>query len=171
RIHATDTARFTRLRDGLAGRDLTSARQCPATPVVAELLETLAAEPRVLAHSDFWSGNVLWADDGTLTGVIDWAGGCLAPRGFDVSWCRLDLHLLHGPALADVFLDAYERASGVRVANVEAWDLFAVRNSHAWVETWTDNYVPLGRTDLTPAALRARHTAWTTRCLRAFYRA
>ncbi|RFU40284.1 aminoglycoside phosphotransferase family protein [Actinomadura logoneensis] len=170
RVHATDLAPLTRLRNGLADSYPPSLRRGPAAPLVTEFAGTLAAEPRVLTHRDFWSGNVLWADDGTLTGVVDWAGGCLAPRGFDVSWCRLDLHLLHGPSAADAFLDAYERASGVRVTNVAAWDLFAVRNSHLWVETWTDNYVPLGRPDLTPAALRALHTEWTTRCLDAFYR-
>ncbi|MEV5568963.1 aminoglycoside phosphotransferase family protein [Spirillospora sp. NPDC052269] len=170
RVHATDTASLTHLRDGLARANASSARRGPAAPVVEEHLETLVAEPRVLTHYDFWSGNVLWAGDGTLTGVIDWAGGCLAPRGFDVSWCRLDLHLLHGPDAADAFLHAYCQGVGAPVANLELWDLFVARNSHISVETWTDNYVPLGRRDLTPAALRARHTAWTARCMELFQR-
>ncbi|MFC4906079.1 phosphotransferase family protein [Actinomadura gamaensis] len=165
RVHSVRPARLGHLRDGLAGPPRPSA-QNPAACIVAENLSTLTAEPRVLTHFDFWSGNVLWAGDGTLTGVIDWAGGCLAPRGFDVSWCRLDLHLLHGPDVADAFLRAYEQAAGLPVANVELWDLFAVRNSRASVGSWAGNYVPLGRDDLTPAALRARHAGWEKRCLR-----
>lgn len=87
----------------------------------------------VLTHYDFWAGNVLWQGD-TLTGVVDWSGASLAPRGFDVGWCRLDLVLL---------------------------DVFAVPDSHHAVEGWLPNHHDLGRTDLTPRDLRDRHTAWT----------
>ncbi len=40
------------------------------------------------------------------------------------------------------------------------WDLFALTNSHRSVETWQTNYRDLGRTDMTPANLRQRHTDW-----------
>jgi len=39
--------------------------------------------PSVLTHHDFWSGNTLW-QRGVLTGVVDWAGAAVGPRGFDV---------------------------------------------------------------------------------------
>jgi hypothetical protein len=39
------------------------------------------------------------------------------------------------------------------------WD-----DSHHAVETWLPNYHPFGRTDLTAANLRERHTRWTDHC-------
>ncbi|MQY10011.1 hypothetical protein SRB5_01150 [Streptomyces sp. RB5] len=144
-----------------------SDTDAPAAAIMATHGPLLAEEPRVLTHYDFWSGNVLWQDD-QLTGIVDWSGASLAPRGFDVSWCRLDLVLLHGPFAAEAFLSAYEEASGMPVPSMALWDLFALTNSHRSVETWLPNYHDLGRTDLTTAELRRRHTAWTDDCLASY---
>ena len=146
RIHAVPLARLTGLRDGMPG---------------AAYGHRLADQPPVLTHYDYWSGNVLW-QQATLTGAVDWSGACRAPRGFDVSWCRLDLVLLHGRATADVFLAAYEKAAGAAMPDMALWDLFALTNSHHTVETWLPNYHDLGRTDLTAADLRERHTRHLT---------
>jgi len=120
-----------------------------------------AGQPRVLTHFDYWSGNVLW-DGPDLTGIVDWSGASLAPRGFDVAWCRLDLVLLHGPAVADAFLTAYEQATATEVADIRLWDLYALDSSRDRIETWEPNYTSLGRTDLTGPELRARHTRWAS---------
>lgn len=129
-----------------------------ATPAPA--LREWGDEPgRVLTHYDYWSGNVLW-DGPKLSGIVDWSGACRAPRGFDVSWCRLDLVLLHGTEVAAVFLDAYERAAGTAIPGVRRWDLLALDSSRERIETWEPNYTGLGRHDLTGAELRARHTRW-----------
>jgi aminoglycoside phosphotransferase (APT) family kinase protein len=137
RIHATPLEKLSHLRDGIAGP--------PGEPV--------------LTHYDYWSGNVLW-DGPTLTGIVDWSGAAKAPRGFDVAWCRLDLVLLHGPDVADVFLRAYQ-ANATAVPDIGAWDRFALESSRERVETWEPNYTSLGRTDLTGPELRARHTRWS----------
>jgi aminoglycoside phosphotransferase (APT) family kinase protein len=144
RIHAVHIAGLTGLRDGLW----------------AESAAVQDDPERVLTHFDFWSGNVLWQGE-TLTGVVDWSGAGRAPRGLDVSWCRLDLVILHGPEVADEFLAAYERAAGAPLADPAGWDLFALAHSRETVETWLPNYHDLGRTDLTAAGLRSRHTQWT----------
>lgn len=136
----------------------------PAAPILATHGRRLAEQQPVLTHYDYWSGNVLWQDD-VLTGIVDWSGASLAPRGFDVSWCRLDLVLLHGPATADMFLNAYQDAAEEAACEVTLWDLFALTNSHRTVETWLPNYHDLGRTDLTAADLRQRHTDWSTASL------
>ncbi|HEX4223685.1 MAG TPA: aminoglycoside phosphotransferase family protein [Pseudonocardiaceae bacterium] len=145
RVHATPQDRIAQLRDGM----------CAAGHVPLD-------QPSVLTHYDFWTGNVLW-DGPTITGVIDWSGASRAPRGFDVSWCRLDLVLLHDHATADTFLAAYQDAAGQEVPDIGRWDDFALANSRRSVETWLPNYHDLGRTDLTAADLRARHTAWARR--------
>lgn len=136
----------------------------PAADIVAANWEILASTPMALAHHDFWSGNVVW-DHEILTGVVDWSGGCLAPPGLDAGWCRLDLYLLHGQAIADTFLDAYNTAIGSARRDPLLWDLWAVARSHEIVETWVPNYRDLGRTDLTAAQLRSRHAAWTAHLL------
>ncbi|MFC4052747.1 phosphotransferase [Actinomadura syzygii] len=47
------------------------------------------------------------------------------------------------------------------------WDGDALTGVIDWaVETWWPNYHDLGRTDLTPQALRTLHTSWTQRGLR-----
>ncbi len=118
----------------------------------------------MLTHSDYWSGNVVWRD-GALTGIVDWSGGAHGPRGFDVSWCRLDLYLLFGDSVADVFLGAYEDAIGHPLSDIALSDGWALARSYDRVETWTPNYRLLGRADLDERELRRRHSEWTARLL------
>jgi aminoglycoside phosphotransferase (APT) family kinase protein len=118
----------------------------------------------VLTHSDYWSGNVVWRD-GVLTGIVDWSGAARGPRGFDVGWCRLDLYLLFGERIADVFLAAYENAIGHPLDDAPLWDGWALARSHEGVTSWVPNYAPLGRADLDEQELRRRHAQWTARRL------
>lgn len=167
RVHAVPVAHLGELRDGAATAASSAAdayATAPAAPILAAHGHRLADQPLVLTHYDFWSGNVLWQDR-QLTGIVDWSGASRAPRGYDVSWCRLDLVLLHGPTAAEVFLTAYERAAAEPVPELALWDLFALTNSHRAVESWLPNYHDLGRTDLSTSELRARHTAWTEHSL------
>lgn len=164
RIHAVPLTRFGQLRDGMVAASPSATGQAPAAAVLAADGPRLLVQEQVLTHYDYWSGNVLWRGQ-TITGVVDWSGVSRAPRGFDVSWCRLDLVLLHGEAAAEIFLAAYQQASEAAVPEIALWDLFALTNSHRAVETWLPNYLSLGRTDLTATDLRARHTAWTRTCL------
>jgi aminoglycoside phosphotransferase (APT) family kinase protein len=165
RVHAVPRGRLAGFRDGMAA---VRSGTGPAAAALAGHAGRLATRPRVLAHGDFWSGNVLWQAE-VVTSVIDWSGAVLAPRGYDIGWCRLDLALLHGPggAAADAFSAAYGEASGAPPVDVALWDLFALARSHRTVGTWAPNYAGLGRGDLTAGELRRRHAAWTARCLRA----
>jgi aminoglycoside phosphotransferase (APT) family kinase protein len=132
----------------------------PTAATVVEHWDRINSAPRVLTHYDFWSGNVLWDHD-VLSGVVDWTGGGSGPAGLDVGWGRLDLYLLYDVRIADVFLAAYQAATGT-VIDSRLWDLWAVARSFSIVESWDGNYAPLGRADLTSAELRRRHTQWTT---------
>ncbi len=136
-------------------------------PLAAEVRSRwtqVTAAPQVLTHYDYWSGNVVWRD-GRLTGIVDWSGGARGPRGFDLGWCRLDLVLLFGEQLADVFLSAYEVTIGQTIGDMVLWDGWAIARSHDAVETWALNYAPLGRTDLDETELRRGHSRWTERLL------
>jgi aminoglycoside phosphotransferase (APT) family kinase protein len=136
----------------------------PAAEETRSNWSRITASPDVLTHSDYWSGNVVWRD-GALTGIVDWSGGARGPRGFDVGWCRLDLYLLFSDSVADIFLAAYEDATGHPLAGISLWDGWALARSYDSVETWTPNYQPLGRADLDERELRRRHSQWTTRLL------
>jgi aminoglycoside phosphotransferase (APT) family kinase protein len=134
-------------------------------PLAAEVRSRwsqVVASPEVLAHCDYWSGNVVWRD-GRLTGIVDWSGGSRGPRGFDLGWCRLDLVLLFDEQIADEFLAAYEAGIGQAVGGIRLWDCWAAARSDDGVESWVPNYLPLGRPDLDEAELRRRHARWTAR--------
>jgi aminoglycoside phosphotransferase (APT) family kinase protein len=134
----------------------------PLAPEVQSRWAQLIVAPDVLAHCDYWSGNVVWCD-GRLTGIVDWSDAARGPRGFDLGWCRLDLVLLFDEQIADVFLRAYEAAVDQPIGDMILWDAWAVARSHSSVETWVPNYAPLGRPDLDAHELRRRHLRWTNR--------
>ena len=116
-------------------------------PVPDGVLEAIATLPSVqteqvvFSHCDFHPGNVL-VDDGVVTGVVDWNGARLGPRGFDVALTRCDLAIEPGGDAPARFLAAYEEASGVRVAHLAAWDALAgaraIEHGEGWVDAWTD---------------------------------
>jgi aminoglycoside phosphotransferase (APT) family kinase protein len=136
----------------------------PLAASVRSRWQSIAAAPQVLTHNDYWSGNVVWRDD-RLAGIVDWSGAAVGPRGYDLGWCRLDLVLLFGEYIADVFTAVYEAASGESAGDVALWDWWAAARSHHFVHEWAPNYVPLGRPDLDAAGLRRRHAWWTEQLL------
>jgi aminoglycoside phosphotransferase (APT) family kinase protein len=161
RIHATAEDRLAAFRpvfDRPGGSRASLGG--PAAGLVADSWAQLTTAPSVLTHYDFWSGNTVW-EDGALTGVVDWSGAALGPRGFDLGWCRLDLYLLYGPRIADRFLECYQAASMAACPDPLLADLWAVARSYHCVESWVPNYRDLGRADLTARVLRERHTEWT----------
>lgn len=163
-VHRVGRQRFVGFRDvrEVSGGGLETLSG-PAAPAVAGRWQDIIRAPHVLTHFDYWSGNVLWKGH-RLTGIVDWSGGSLGPRGFDVGWCRLDLFLLYDEEIADLFLDSYAAAFGEDSDSPVLWDLWAVaRSGH--VETWVPNYRDLGRPDLTARVLRRRHAQWTERSL------
>jgi aminoglycoside phosphotransferase (APT) family kinase protein len=122
----------------------------------------LTDEPRVFTHNDFWSGNTVWLGE-RLVGIVDWSGAGLAPRGYDLAWCRQDLVFLYDETIADVFTAAYDAAFGSPTPDVPLWDHFAALKAYPRVETWAPNYQNLGRTDLDGIELRRRLTEWMRR--------
>ncbi len=162
-VHAVPTERLAELpsvfdRGG-------GSQEILGGPLAAEVRSRwseVVASPEVLAHCDYWSGNVVWRDE-RLTGIVDWSDGSRGPCGFDLGWCRLDLVLLFDEQLADDFLAAYEAATGKAVREKRLWDCWAVARSDDTVGSWGPNYLPLGRDDLDEDELRRRHAQWTAR--------
>jgi aminoglycoside phosphotransferase (APT) family kinase protein len=163
-VHASpvDKSQLTPLTERSGGA--LSRLSGPAAPAVKAGWNRIWSEPDVLTHSDFWSGNVVW-EHGVVTGVVDWSGAAVGPRGYDLGWCRLDLVVLYDDGVADAFLASYQAASGTDIDDWRLWDLWSVARSHDDVETWDTNYVALGRADLTSSTLRQRHAEWTHRLL------
>jgi aminoglycoside phosphotransferase (APT) family kinase protein len=164
RVHAPRD-RLSRLPSVYDRRGGSEALAGPAAERIRSSWPQIIASPEVLTHSDYWSGNVVWRH-GLLTGIVDWSGAARGPRGFDVGWCRLDLYLLFSEQIADVFLDAYEGATGRPLADLPLWDGWALARSHRGVTSWVPNYAPLGRADLNERELRRRHAQWTARRLK-----
>ena len=166
RIHATPVSHAAGLPNLFLRREARASLEAlsgPAASAVAAGWRSLTSVPFVLCHGDYYSGNTVW-DSGTLTGVVDWPCAAAGPPGFDVGWCRLDLYLLYGEQVADTFLASYQAAGGIS-RDPLPWDLWAAARSHQDVGTWAASFADLGRSDLTAAELRARHTAWTTSLL------
>ncbi len=156
-VHAVPVDRLAALPSVF---DRSRALAGPLATTIRSRWTEITSPAEVLAHNDYWSGNVVWRD-GALTGIVDWSGAARGPRGYDVGWCRLDLVLLFDERIADVFLAAYEHPIG----DIALWDGWAAARSHNTVESWVPNYAPLGRADLTQEELRRRHSRWTTRLL------
>jgi aminoglycoside phosphotransferase (APT) family kinase protein len=117
----------------------------------------------VVAHGDAHPGNVLWSR-GRISGVTDWHHAALFPRGHEVAYARADIAVLVGPQAADDYLEAYERASGVRVQDLSAWDLRQGLAGLRWCPLWALAYREQGAT-LTTATARRRAASFVKRVL------
>jgi aminoglycoside phosphotransferase (APT) family kinase protein len=90
-----------------------------------------------LAHTDYWSGNILW-DGEQISAVADWEEAAYGDPASDVAYCRMDMILLGMPEAADEFLSAYETAIGHRLANLGFWELAAAARAMYTPEGWID---------------------------------
>ncbi len=68
------------------------------------------AEPR-FAHTDYWSGNILWQGD-EISAVLDWEEAGYGHPAADVAYARMGYFVEGEPEAADVFLREYEAAAG-----------------------------------------------------------
>ncbi len=96
-------------------------------------------------HYDFHPGNMLWSEDHTLTGVVDWDGAGRGDRRLDLVTLRFGLHATHPDARAIQRLDAIlDRIPGEVL--LPAWAHMSLRmvdwairhNDAASVAHWLD---------------------------------
>jgi aminoglycoside phosphotransferase (APT) family kinase protein len=107
-----------------------------------------------LTHHDFWFGNTLWTGE-RLTGLVDWGDARIHDPAFDVSYARLDMHLVLGPGAADRLQARYQARRGP-LHEIPFWDLVSVLPAFRWLDDWVSGYHEVGRTDLTNELARER---------------
>ncbi|MCY4465689.1 MAG: aminoglycoside phosphotransferase family protein [Chloroflexi bacterium] len=76
------------------------------------------------AHTDYWSGNMLWQGD-AISAVVDWEEAGYGHPAADVAYCRMEYFLEGLPEAADQFLRAYESAAGWTLTNLPLFELAA----------------------------------------------
>lgn len=80
-------------------------------------------EPR-FAHTDYWSGNILWRGD-EVAAVVDWEEAGYGHPAADVAYARMGYFIEGVPAAADVFLREYEAAAGWKLSDLALFELAA----------------------------------------------
>jgi aminoglycoside phosphotransferase (APT) family kinase protein len=110
--------------------------------------------PVVLVHGDFWPGNILW-NNNQLVAVIDWEDAGIADPLLDIAITRLDLLLLFGKDVMDMFTDIYQSLSKTDLANLPYWDLWAATRPSGQIAQWATVYPGLGRPDVTVTSMLA----------------
>ena len=103
-------------------------------------LRPLPEDTPVFVHGDPNLSNVLFDDDLAVAGLIDWEDAAIGDFRFDVATALWFLRL-RAPDLAAAFIEAYESASGRRVADMPQWLAFATVRAWA-VSTALRTFVP-----------------------------
>lgn len=80
-------------------------------------------EPR-FAHTDYWSGNILWQGD-QISAVVDWEEAGYGHPAADVAYARMEYFLEGLPDAADVFLQVYEMEAGWKLHDLALFELAA----------------------------------------------
>lgn len=59
-------------------------------------------------HRDYHPCNILWHNN-KITGIVDWVNACIGPVGVDIGHMRVNLAMLYGTDIADLFLKYYQK--------------------------------------------------------------
>ena len=76
------------------------------------------------AHTDYWSGNILWQGD-QISAVVDWEEAGYGHPAADVAYARMEYYLEGLPEAADVFLRVYQEEAGWSVTDLALFELAA----------------------------------------------
>lgn len=118
-------------------------------------------------HRDYHPCNVIWRN-GRVSGVVDWVNACRGPPGIDVAWCRHDLAVLHGVAVADEFLSAYVAAAADDFEYDPYWDLMSVVELLPGPPSIYEGWRASGATHLSEALVRERNDQYVVSVIARF---
>ena len=76
------------------------------------------------AHTDYWSGNILFSGN-DISAVVDWEEGGYGDPAADVAYCRMEYFLEDLPDAAERFLQEYLDRSGWTLPNLPLMELAA----------------------------------------------
>jgi aminoglycoside phosphotransferase (APT) family kinase protein len=96
---------------------------------------TTHANAPVLLHGDFWPGNALWRE-GRLVAIVDWEDAAIGDPLADVANARLELLWARGADAMDAFTQRYAALTGVDLAHLAHWDLWADRRLTPRIHEW-----------------------------------
>ncbi len=117
----------------------------------------------ILMHGDFHPGNMVWRN-GTLTGIVDWAGARLGSRWFDLAYCRADLVLLFGMRGVRRLTQHYVDIVGAQPVDLPVFDLMCGLAARRLGAQWLRAFRHQGCTD-TPRQFAARVTPFLRQAL------
>jgi aminoglycoside phosphotransferase (APT) family kinase protein len=113
--------------------------------------------PPVILHGDFWPGNLLW-QAGQLAAVIDWEDAALGDPLADLGNARLELLWAFGQGAMDGFTRHDRARSGIDLAHLPYWDLYAALKPAGRLATW-------GLETSVEQAMRERHRMFVEQAL------
>ena len=125
----------------------------------------VSPNPAVVAHGDYWPGNVLWRD-GQLVAVIDWEDVCVGDPLADLACARVELLCAYGEAAMEQFTERYldgvrnAQAASIDTTDLSLWESYVSATALAHMHEW-------GLSADDEARRRATTTAFFERAARA----
>jgi aminoglycoside phosphotransferase (APT) family kinase protein len=128
--------------------------------------EAPAFVPRFV-HRDYHPTNLLWVQ-GRLSGVLDFTDSSRGPAATDLGHCRLNLASLHGPDVADRFLDMHQAIAPGSIEIDPYWDALSLVEVLPGPDDVYWGWTNLGMHGLTTQTIRDRLDEYASRILARF---
>ncbi|MFQ5943645.1 MAG: phosphotransferase family protein [Anaerolineales bacterium] len=106
----------------------------------------------VLIHNDFHPQNILLRNDEMV--IIDWSFAEIGDYRMDLAWSVMLTGVMVGQELRPVMLEAYERAAGSAVENLEYFEVLKFTMRMLTIAAWLDETVDIPVAGITKQAIR-----------------
>ncbi|MEK4299913.1 aminoglycoside phosphotransferase family protein [Oceanobacillus sp. FSL W8-0428] len=116
-------------------------------------------------HRDFHPVNVLWKNN-EVSGVVDWANGCLGHAGIDIGHCRWNLAMLYSVEAADAFLSAYQKKTKDDFSYDVYWDIVSLMDVLEGQPDIYPGWGVFGKKDITVEMMKERMDCYAVSLLK-----